>query len=830
MHRVALIFLLVLSTTSCYFMAVPEIYLKKSSNVSMELHKETLGIAAMDISRDGRYLLVGDFGFADLMPASLRVWDLKEGRQVSVTRSLTYAVGTVAISPDGRFAIEGGQGGRALLDEFPSFVVWNVETGKLVEKGFAGSIGEWVVDKVQYSPDGRYFLAADQNCILLYDAKTINVVRTCPPGCKPDTRILTRFMYPMTVATFSPDGKYILSGGSDAVLHLWDVETGTEIRQFHGHTGGLTYGINAIAMTPDGRYALTSSPNDDHVKVWDIEAGVEARRISGFKNWEGEFIGGMSLSPDGRYAFVLAKPTGIWDIRTGECLMELQYVWKGVATATYPVTQYHPDGRHVMMSVCESAIRMYDTKTGEEVAVLIGFEDGEWLAITTEGYYNASENGAQYLSVKVGEALYSVDKFYDVFYRPDIVGAKLRGEDISGLITITMQDAIKSPPPDVEFTSEPETDMSTAKVRYRIKSAGGGIGEVRIFHNGKLIESDGYYREAARAPSDTVNIASMDSKSIYNDMRSVAVKGTIEATPVASREKGDVLEGCKEFDIVNGENEISITAFNGTNTIQGALKTVKFEANVPAGEPHLYILAIGVDEYEDKNISLKYAAKDAAEMANKIAAQSATVYNSENIHRLLLKNGQASKLNIINTITDLARKAKPQDGFILFVAGHGVLLQNQYYMLTHDFDGTVRETNMISSNEIVEASKKIKSLSQLLIFDTCHAGGVDTIVNGLYDARMSVLAKKMGLHIYASASDTQAAMDGYRGNGLFTYTLLDGLNNNRAADEDGDGKVSVAGLGSYSKERTTQLSEENGHAQTPLIINFGKDYPIYQLR
>ena len=137
---------------------------------------------------------------------------------------------------------------------------------------------------------------------------------------------------------------------------------------------------------------------------------------------------------------------------------------------------------------------------------------------------------------------------------------------------------------------------------------------------------------------------------------------------------------------------------------------------------------------------------------------------------------------------------------------------------------------MISSNEIVEMSKKIKSLSQLLIFDTCHAGGVDTIISGLYDARMSVLAKKMGLHIYASAGDKQAAMDGYQGNGLFTHTLLDGLNNNRDADRNRDGKVSVVGLGGYAKERTANLSREVGHSQMPLIINFGKDYPIYQLR
>ena len=178
----------------------------------------------------------------------------------------------------------------------------------------------------------------------------------------------------------------------------------------------------------------------------------------------------------------------------------------------------------------------------------------------------------------------------------------------------------------------------------------------------------------------------------------------------------------------------------------------------------------------------------------------------------------------------IADKIKPQDGFILFAAGHGVLLQNQYYVLTHDFDGAVSDQSMISSNEIVEMSKKIKSLSQLFIFDTCHAGGVDSIISGLYDARMSVLARKMGLHIYASASDKQAAMDGYKGNGLFTYTLLDGLDNNKEADRNKDGKVTVVGLGEYAKKMTTNLSKEMGHSQTPLIINFGNDRPIYRLQ
>jgi uncharacterized caspase-like protein len=260
------------------------------------------------------------------------------------------------------------------------------------------------------------------------------------------------------------------------------------------------------------------------------------------------------------------------------------------------------------------------------------------------------------------------------------------------------------------------------------------------------------------------------------------------------------------------------------------MKTINFNSKLKQEDPHLYILAVGIDQYKDSNVNLKYAVKDAKDLEEKLKTQSATLYKPENIHYSLLADIEATKTNIVKKVNELSNAIKPQDSFILFVGGHGVLLQNQYYMLTHDYDGVVNDISMISSNEIVEMSKKIKSLSQLFIFDTCHAGGVDTIVSGLYDARMSVLAKKMGLHIYASASDKQEAMDGYKGNGLFTYTLLDGLNNNKEADKNKDGKVTVVGLGEYSKKKTTDISKEIGHSQTPLIINFGKDSPIYKLQ
>jgi hypothetical protein len=422
-----------------------------------------------------------------------------------------------------------------------------------------------------------------------------------------------------------------------------------------------------------------------------------------------------------------------------------------------------------------------------------------------------------------------VDQYYDVFYRPDIVASKLRGEDIAGLITITMQDAIKSPPPIVEVMPPAEIG-SSEKVCYRVKSTGGGIGEVRLFHNGKLIQSDGYYRDMAKTTSEKTQLMAMNSKTIYDNIRSISIKGKENIVPVTSRSKGEIFEDCKEIEAVSGENDVSISAFNSSNTVQSYLKTVNFNSKIKQAEPHLYILSVGIDKYKDSTVTLKYATKDATDIEQKLLKQTATVYKPENIHNEVLTDDKASKGNIINKINELSRVVKPNDGFIIFVAGHGVLLQSQYYILTHDYDGAVSENSMISSNEIVEMSKKIKSLSQLFIFDTCHAGGVDAIVSGLYDARMSVLAKKMGLHIYASANDKQAAMDGYKGNGLFTHALLDGLNNNSEADRNKDGQVTIVDLGEYSKKMTTDISKEISHSQTPLIINFGKDSPIYKLQ
>ncbi len=110
---------------------------------------------------------------------------------------------------------------------------------------------------------------------------------------------------------FSPDGRFILTGGKDETAHLWDEATGREIRTFEAHNDPVTY----VAFAPDGRYALTGS-GFTTARLWDVATG---KQIRSFKI-EGQVADTLvvALSPDGRLVLT-GNPvmTVLWDVATG---------------------------------------------------------------------------------------------------------------------------------------------------------------------------------------------------------------------------------------------------------------------------------------------------------------------------------------------------------------------------------------------------------------------------------------------------------------------------------------------------------------------------------
>jgi len=74
-------------------------------------------------------------------------------------------------------------------------------------------------------------------------------------------------------AAYSPDGNYILTGGS-AGAFLWDVETGEVVRMFLG------YPVFSVVFSPDGTKVLTGS-GDATAKLWNAADGTVIRTFSG---------------------------------------------------------------------------------------------------------------------------------------------------------------------------------------------------------------------------------------------------------------------------------------------------------------------------------------------------------------------------------------------------------------------------------------------------------------------------------------------------------------------------------------------------------------------
>ncbi len=112
------------------------------------------------------------------------------------------------------------------------------------------------------------------------------------------------------VVGFLPDGRRVLSGGTDLHLRLWDLDTGREVRRFDGLRGSGP--IDGLAIAPDGRHALSSGVLDHHLRLWDLDAGRELYHYEVPHVW----LTRGSFTRDGRQAIWPAfdGTLRVWDV------------------------------------------------------------------------------------------------------------------------------------------------------------------------------------------------------------------------------------------------------------------------------------------------------------------------------------------------------------------------------------------------------------------------------------------------------------------------------------------------------------------------------------
>ncbi|MCK5077912.1 MAG: WD40 repeat domain-containing protein, partial [Calditrichia bacterium] len=401
-YRIILIFLITIlcrniAPVPAYAGVKPVIKVFKESSACVQ---------SLSFSEDGRYIVCG-FGDTFRKSEVVKIWDLKTG-SVSGSYGRNTDLKKANISPNGRYALLCETfHGVALLDAGSCQVLKRYE--RLPSH-----------DAIAISGDNRYILIGGRDSenetypLWLYDLKTGEQIREFEGDSHLD--------YINSVA-FSPDNRYAASGSRDFTIKLWDVKTGMEIQTLEGHS---KY-VQSIAFSPDGKYLL-SGASDNSLRVWDINTGEEIRSFD-MKFARNDCPYSITFSPNGKYVLSSGTfgPVILWDFITGEKIHTLKT--GSNSTGGIPVA-FSPDGSFAATGQSGETIKIWDLKKAKEIASLTTFDDGEWVAMTPEGYFNISQNGAKHLKVKVGNSTYSINNFFERYYYPTKLVQRLRGMDI----------------------------------------------------------------------------------------------------------------------------------------------------------------------------------------------------------------------------------------------------------------------------------------------------------------------------------------------------------------------------------------------------------------
>ncbi|UYO54611.1 caspase family protein [Rhodopseudomonas palustris] len=720
------------------------------------------------LSSNGRYFI------AKSERKNVDVFEIVDGANLRRRGKISIAEDEVplGISPDGRFAV--------IASDFRTtnskLSIFEFQSGNFVKKRSLARDDDAFVS-VEFPSD-------NESSIALGTAKGEVVIMNTRDGA---TKSIKDEQEIINALAFQSRSHFILTsagmqGGTE--FKIRDVETGI-LRQTRSIREG---GITTLVSSKDGKIVLIGD-NAGILWLWKDEGDLTPIFRSA------SAIHAVSVSDDGSVAWV---------------------------------------GRSDGVSVC------LDLVNRQELASLFIASSGDWVILTPEGFFDASPGGAKLLSVVRGLEAYSIDQFYDQLHRPDLVREKLAG-DPKGLVRkaaaqLDLGKALASGnAPRVMITlpaSGGKVQGGQIAVEAKVTDQGGGIGKVEWRVNGVTLGVEPAGRGFQRKTASEQCPSKETGSSFWNFFsRSDPSSDCASAGPSTSSGLEPPLKITRSLTLTPGDNHVTVVAYNAAGYVASipaeiAITSVQDKSPV---RPRMYVLAVGVNDYWDSALHLANAAPDAKAIADGLKRAGSKLYDSVEVTTVLDKDATAANLDRV--FTELGGKVRPQDVFVFFLAGHGKTEDARYYFLPYDFryagEASIRQLG-IDQDRLQGWLLRIKAQKSVALFDTCESGSLvgDRIETRGLEEKTAIdrLVHATGRATLTATSDNRPAIEGYRGHGVFTYTLLAALGE---ADTSGDGRIDVNELVQYVDDKLPELSYAAfGVRQVPQNVRTNSSFPI----
>lgn len=596
------------------------------------------------------------------------------------------------------------------------------------------------------------------------------------------------------------------------------------------------YNLNAMkqnlkvnTQSPDGRWYAFQE--EFHLKIEDLQTNkvIYDREFDYFELMSGTF------TSDGKYLVFGLNDGTVTAISTAT--KEEAFHFQAINGS---IESLSTRGRFLLVRGGGEKLKVYDIQDNFANVYTSAFVgDGEFVIASEEGYYYASKGAIESVAFKKGSEVYPFEQF-DLFYnRPD--------KAAEGLVDLGI------------------TDPLLAKAFYQAyqkRISRMGIEEDQLsgnFHLPSLSLNTESLPVTVTGSSLEFEVTAQDKTSSLerllvwiNDVPVFGSKG--KAIP-----KGNSLQQTLKVDLQKGQNKVQVAVSNDKG-VESLRQTFVVSSVQPEARPSLYLVSIGVSEYQDSNYNLEYAAKDATDLS---AFTQSFTGNYEEVKTMTLLNEEVSEEKV-RALKQTLMKTTTNDIVIVFFAGHGVLDDKlDYYLATHEMDFENPSEKGLAYEDLEALLDGIPARQKLLLIDACHSGEIDKEDVALAETtqnfstsdkvvanRGSVVVKsksqKVGLEnsfelmkllfadlrrgtgamVISSASGMEYAYEGSDWkNGVFTYALLNGLKS-RTADINNDGTIKVSEIREYVIEKVQELTDGKQNP-TSRKVNLEFDFQVW---